>query len=68
MHFSMESVLYTYMVQEQNKALMREFGAQETNKGLLQKECSRLKAQIEEAEGTMKETLESVDKLQVDLD
>lgn len=35
---------------------------------LLVEECSRLKAQVAEVEGTMKETLESMDKLQADLD
>lgn len=36
--------------------------------GLLAEECSRLKARIAKVEFTMKETLESVDKLQTDLD
>lgn len=33
----------------------------------MQEECSRLKAQVEEVEVTMKETLELVNKLQADL-
>lgn len=33
----------------------------------LAEECSRLKARVDEVEGTMKETLELVDKLQTDL-
>lgn len=36
--------------------------------GLLAKECSSLKARVTEAEGTMKETLESMDKLQANLE
>lgn len=47
--------------------MRREFGAQVMDKNLLQEDCSRLKAQIDVVEGTMKETLESVDKLQEDL-
>lgn len=35
---------------------------------LLPKECLRLKARVAEVESTMKETLESVDKLLADLD
>lgn len=37
-------------------------------KNLLQVECSRLKAKVEEVETTMKEMLESMDKLQANLD
>lgn len=36
-------------------------------KRLLVEECSRLKTQVDKVEGTIKETLESVDKLQADL-
>lgn len=43
-HFVMESALSAYMAKEQNKALRREFEAQEMDKNLIQKECSRLKA------------------------
>lgn len=35
--------------------------------GLLVGECSRLKSRVAEVKSTMKETLESVDKLQADL-
>lgn len=48
--------------------MRREFRAQETDKNLLQEECSRLKALVFEVENTIKEILESVDKLQADLD
>lgn len=65
-HSTMESVLCAYMAKEHNKALRREFGAKEMDKNLLQKECLRLKTQVDKVEGTMKETLESVDKLQAD--
>lgn len=68
MHSVMESVLCAHMAKDQNKALRREHGAQETDKGLLQEECLRLKARVDEVEGTMKEMLESMDKLQADLD
>lgn len=43
-HFVMEGALCAYMAKEQNKALRREFEAQEMDKNLIQKECSRLKA------------------------
>lgn len=66
-HFRMESALCAYMAKERNKTLRREFGAQEMDKNLLQEECSRLKARVEEVETTIKEILEFVDKLQVDL-
>lgn len=56
------------MAKERNKALRWKFRAQETDKGLLQEECSRLKARVNEVEGAMKETLEFVNKLQVDLE
>lgn len=65
---AMESALYAYMAKDHNKALRREFEAQQMDTNLLQEECSRLKAWVEEKENTMKETLEYVDKLQADLD
>lgn len=34
-HFGIESTLCAYLAKEWNKALRREFGAQETNKNLL---------------------------------
>lgn len=37
-HSAIESVLCAYMAKEHNKALRREFGAQETNKNLLLRE------------------------------
>lgn len=46
----MESALYAYMAKERDKALRREFGAQVTDKNLLQEECARLKARVEEVE------------------
>lgn len=64
----MESVLYAYMAKERNKNLRREFGVQEMDKNLLQEECSWLKARIEKVKGIIKEMLESIDKLQADLD
>lgn len=51
------------MAKEQEKALRIGFGAQETDKNFLQEECLRLMAQIMEMESTIKEILESVDKL-----
>lgn len=66
-HFAIESALCIYLAKEQNKALRKEFGVQETNRNLLQ-ECLRLKAHVMKVENTMKETFESIDKLQVNLD
>lgn len=43
-HSTMENALCVYMAKERNKALRREFEAQETDKNLLQEECTRLKA------------------------
>lgn len=63
----MESALCAYIAKEQDKALRRDFGAQEIDRNLLQEECSRMKTQMEEVETIMKETLEFIDKLQVDL-
>lgn len=37
------------------------------DKNLLQDECSRLKARVTEVENTIKEIIESIDKLQIDL-
>lgn len=65
--FAMESALCSYIAKECDKALQRESDAQEIGKNLLQEEFSRLKAQAEEVKNTMKETLKSVAKLQVDL-
>lgn len=67
-HFIMESALCAYMAKEWDKALRREFGAQETDKNLLQEKCLKLKGQVEEVENTMRETLKFIDKLQADLD
>lgn len=62
-HSAMETALYAYMAKERDKALRREFGAQETNKNHLQEECSMLKARVTEVESTIREILESLDKL-----
>lgn len=67
-HSALEGAFCTYMAKEWHKALRQEFGANETDKRLLIKEHLRLNAHIDEVEGTMKETLELVDKLWVDLD
>lgn len=67
-HFTMESALCKYLAKERNKALRRELEAWEIDKNLLQEECLWLKARIMKVENTMKETLESLDKLQADLD
>lgn len=67
-HSIMEYVLSIYLAKEHDKGLRREFGAQEGERNLMQKDCHRLKARITEVENTMKEMLESVDKLQADLD
>lgn len=63
----MKSVLCAYIAKKRRKALSREFGAQETDIRLLADECSRLKTRVNEVESTMKETLELVDKLQLEL-
>lgn len=60
--------VYAYLAKEWSKDLRREFGAQEMDKNLLHEECSQLKARVTEMESIMKKTLESIDKLQVDLD
>lgn len=60
--------LCAYMIKEWDKILRRPFGAHEMNKNLLQEQCSKLKAWITKVESTMKETLESIDKLQTNLD
>lgn len=67
-HSAMECALSAYLANERDKGLRREFGEQETNKNFLQEECLRLKARASKIKNTMKETLESVDKLQTDLD
>lgn len=67
MHSTIESALYAYMVKKYNKALRQEYRVQETDKTLLREECSMLKARVNKVEGTMKEILESMDKLQMDL-
>lgn len=56
------------MAKEHHKTLRQEFGTQEADRRLLVKECSRLKTRVDKVEGTMKETLELVDKLQAELD
>lgn len=63
----MDSALCAYIAKERDKALRRDFGVQEIDRNLLQEECSRMKTQVEEVETIMKETLEFIDKLQVDL-
>lgn len=64
----MEITLCAYMAKKRNKSLRRDFKAEETDKSLLQEECSRLKARVKKVENIIKETLESIDKLQTDLD
>lgn len=68
MHFTLEGDLCTYVAKEYPKALRREFGANKTDRKLLDEECSTLKARVNEVKVTIKETLELVDKLRVDLD
>lgn len=67
MHFALEGALCAYMAKEHYKTLRQEFSTKETNRRLLAEACSRLKAQVNEVEGIMKETLESMDKLQAEL-
>lgn len=67
-HSARKSALCAYIAKERNKGLRIEYGAQEIDKNLLQEKCSRLKAWVAEMENTMKETLESINKLQADLD
>lgn len=56
------------MAKEWHKSLRQDFGANEMDRRLLIKECSGLKARVNEVEGTIKEILESVDKLQPTMD
>lgn len=56
-----------YLAKEQDKALKRDYRLLERDNNLLLKKGQRLKARVEEVEGTMKETLEFVDKLKADL-
>lgn len=62
-HFALKGALCVFVAKEHHKALRWEFGTKETDRRLLAEECSRLKARVDEVEGIMKETLESVDKL-----
>lgn len=55
------------MAKEHYKTLRREFDTQEMDRRLLVEESSRLKARVDEVEGTTKETLDSMDKLQAEL-
>lgn len=50
------------------RTLRQKFGVNEMHKELLVEECLTLKTRMAEVEGTMKDTLESLDKFQVDLD
>lgn len=56
-----------YLAKERDKALKRDYRLLERENNLLLKKGQRLKARVEEVEGTMKETLEFVDKLKADL-
>lgn len=62
LHFVLESALCAYVAKEHHKTLRRELGTQEMDRRLLMEDCSRLKTRVKEVEGTMKETLESVNK------
>lgn len=44
-HSALESAFRSYMAKERNKVLGQDFGAQETERRLLAKECSRLEAE-----------------------
>lgn len=65
---AIEHILFAYLAKERNKGLRREFRTQEGERNLLQEDCQRLKAHVFEVENTMKEMLEFMDELQVDLD
>lgn len=67
-HSAIECVLYVYLEKECDKAFRKKIKALEGQKNLLLEEGQRLKARVNEVEGIIKETLESVDKFQVDLD
>lgn len=67
-HSVLEGALCAYVLKEQFRTLRLEFGANETYRELLDEECSTLKSWMAKVEGAMKETLEFMDKLQVDLD
>lgn len=56
------------MAKERFKVLGWKFGANKMHKRLLTEECSSLKTQVGKVEGTIKETLEFMEKLQADLD
>lgn len=63
MYSTLESALCTYVAKQHYKSLRWEFGTQEMGKRLLAEEYSRLKSRVDELEGTMKDTLDLVDKL-----
>lgn len=60
--------LSVYPAKERDKAFRREFGALKGERNLLLEKGQLLKARVKEVEGTMKETLEFMDKFQSDLD
>lgn len=66
-HSAMECIWSIYLAKECNKGLRRMFKAQEWERNFLQEDCQWLKARVFEVKNTMKETLESVDKLQAEL-
>lgn len=67
-HFALEGALCAYVVKEHFRTLRRKFGTNDTHGELLVEECSTLKTWGAEVKGTMKETLEFVDKFQADFD
>lgn len=66
-NFALEGALCAYVVKVV-RTLRQKFGVNEMHKELLVEECLTLKTRMAEVEGTMKDTLESLDKFQVDLD
>lgn len=67
-HSALKGALCAYVIKEHFRTFRQKFGANKTHRELLVEECSNLKTRVVEVEGVMKETLDSVDKLQVDLD
>lgn len=63
-HSAIECVLLVYLAKECEKALRREFGSLEGERKFFLKESQRLQTQVNEVEGMIKGTFESMDKLQ----
>lgn len=67
-HSTMGCILSIYLAKEHEKALKREFRALVGERNLLLDVGQWLTTRVDEVEGIMKETLQSIDNLQVDMD